>query len=210
VKVAKDLSGQVFGDLTVLTRYQDNTEYGVIQWACVCSCGQITTVLGMNLKSGRTKSCGCKRVKHGLSHTPEYDTWTGMKQRCFNPETEGYSRYGGRGITVCERWKDSVENFIQDMGPRPGPEYSIERKEVDGDYEPNNCYWATMDIQQNNRRNNLVFTHDGQTRTLAQWSRHLGIPYTRLHTRLFVKKWSFEDAIQAGKFSRTGQLINNE
>jgi hypothetical protein len=107
-----------------------------------------------------------------------------MIDRCSNPESDSYSNYGGRGIKVCDRWLNSFENFLADMGPKPGPEYSIDRKDNDRDYEPGNCRWATELEQQNNRRNNRWIQGFGRTQTLTQWSIELGIPRKTLSDRL--------------------------
>lgn len=114
------------------------------------------------LRDGDSLSCGCARkyeginnprYQHGLSHTQEYAAWLHAVQRCFNPSDASYRRYGGRGITVCDRWRDSFENFLADMGMKPSPELELERRDNDGNYEPDNCYWATRIQQQANKRN---------------------------------------------------------
>lgn len=129
-------------------------------WECKCDCGNLVVVPGCNLRSIRkpTKSCGCflkdwnliHKMKHGFFGTPEYKTWDSIKQRCLNSAAGDFPRYGGRGITVCDRWKDSFPNFLADMGPRPIGT-SIERKDNSKGYSPDNCYWATPTEQNRNR-----------------------------------------------------------
>lgn len=153
-----DLTGMSFGRLDVLSRaYKDNDKK--TYWKCLCACGAEALVLAHSLRSGNTKSCGCLHKDtvrtHGLSHTPEYAAWHSMMQRCFNVKDENFERYGLRGVTVCQSWRDpknGFPNFYADLGPRPGAEYSLERLDNDGDYEPANCKWATRVEQRRNRR----------------------------------------------------------
>lgn len=130
---------------------------------CVCDCGQETVVRSDKLKSGHTKSCGClqrertrdvssKAKTHGMANSSEYHIWCGMKARCFNENNKSYKNYGGRGITVCDRWRDSFENFYEDMGPRPSSIHQIDRINNDGNYEPGNCKWRTPSENCLNRR----------------------------------------------------------
>lgn len=126
--------------------------------------------------SGTTKT-------HGLSGTREYDRWSDMKSRCYNPTSTSYPRYGGRGIKVCSRWLGSFPAFLEDMGPCPDG-MSLERKDSNRDYAPDNCCWATLEEQNNNRRSNRMITHDGVTLTLAQWARKLNMDRTTLFCRL--------------------------
>lgn len=176
----RDLHGQRFGRLIVQSRVPH--EKGVpVTWFCVCDCGNFKRVLSTNLVRGLTTSCGCAqkeharvnmakaratRVKHGLSSRREYHIWRGMIDRCYDPSWRGYHNYGGRGITVCEAWRNSPEQFIADMGPRPIG-FSIERNDVNGNYEPANCRWAHSIEQGNNRRNNHMVTYKGVEMTLA-------------------------------------------
>lgn len=131
---------------------------------CLCECGNTKTVFLDNLKRGKTNSCGClysetrgrygyADYKHGESNkTVEYRTWKSMKSRCYNKNNKDYPNYGGRGIIVCERWLHSYENFLEDIGRKPSKEYSIDRIDVNGNYEPNNCRWATPYEQRINQR----------------------------------------------------------
>lgn len=154
-----NLSG-TFGYLTI-TNYAGLNSWGRKAYTCICRCGKKVTVAAKYLVSGHTKSCGCfrqdttsKRVyRHGYSHTDTHNIWQGIKQRCFNPKRENYERYGGRGITMSLEWKNSFEQFLKDMGPRPSKQHSIERLDNNGNYEAANCTWILSKHQSSNRRN---------------------------------------------------------
>lgn len=145
----KNLIGNRFGKLVVIARDMSD-RHGKARWLCLCDCGNRKIAIGQHLKNGRTRSCGCIKLIHGKTGSPEWNSWQNMKDRCTNPHYVGFGRYGGRGITFCDRWKNFTA-FLSDMGPRlPGT--SLDRVNVDGNYEPSNCRWATAREQSLNRR----------------------------------------------------------
>jgi hypothetical protein len=159
--------GQRFGRLVVL-HHADKDRKGNWRWECVCDCGNRTQPPTYSLVRGETRSCGCLQLetrrqnkregsapKHGHTvgrSTAEYRAWNALKTRCTNTNIPGYKYWGGRGITLCERWRDSFEAFLADMGPRPSPKHSLDRIDNDGNYEPGNCRWATASEQNRNQR----------------------------------------------------------
>lgn len=157
-RTVKDLTGSTFGRLVVLAR-SGSTRNKSARWECQCSCGATTIVTGKNLLRGITRSCGCLHregmsalfKRHGMTRTKVHQAWKAMHQRCSNPNRKHYQHYGGRGISVCERWA-TFENFYEDMGDPPSDRHSIDRIDVDGNYEPSNCRWATWSEQIRNRR----------------------------------------------------------
>jgi hypothetical protein len=193
-KPLEDLTGRKFGKLKVLCRAD---RQGCNQrWKCYCECGNITLVQGSNLRSGHGKSCGCigGNSSHRKCYTTEYHAWEGMKARCTNSNNDQWEDYGGRGITYCQRWR-SFENFLEDMGEKPRPEYTLERKNVDGNYTPQNCIWATRLVQNNNKRTNRKIAYDGRKLTAAAWSRETGIPKGAIFKRFFLLGWAAEKAL---------------
>jgi hypothetical protein len=149
-----DLTGLVFEDLTVIGRDAARGNRPVY-WVCRCSCGVQCSVCGQLLREGRKTSCGCKwkKEKHGDSESPEYYAWCYMKTRALNPNIRCAKNYSARGITVCDRWRDSYEAFLADMGRKPSPKHSLDRyPNNDGNYEPGNCRWATASEQAKNTR----------------------------------------------------------
>jgi hypothetical protein len=135
-----------------------------------------------------------KRSRHGMWNTSTYHIWQGIKQRCYDLACAGYTSYGGRGITVCDAWRNSFIKFLADVGPRPGPSYQLDRIDNNGNYEPGNVRWATPSEQQNNTRNNRHITLGRRTQTLVQWSRELKIPETTIAARL-NRGWTVEEAL---------------
>ena len=134
------------------------------------------------------------KTTHGMSRTPEYKAWQQMKIRCFNPNRKDYSHYGSRGIAVCDRWKNSFENFLADMGLKPTPKHSIDRIDNDGDYQKDNCKWSTRVEQQNNRSSNRLITIEDVTLTITQWEKKMGFSKNVIQDRL-KSGWSERDAV---------------
>lgn len=202
--VFKDLSGQKFGMWTVLDRSEDFGDKQV-KWNCKCECGCFGKVHAQNLTSGGSKGCGCARyadlanrsATHGQTRgrkvPPTYHSWAGMKARCNNPKNSYYKSYGGRGISVCERWL-TYENFFKDMGEKPDG-YSIDRIDVNGNYSPENCKWSSLSDQANNKTNNHVITYLNETKTLQEWSKTIGISHGSLLFRIYKAKWPIEKAM---------------
>jgi len=189
-----DITGMRFGRLTVskhLGRGLGKSRSHF--WLCLCDCGASVNVNGSCLRGGATKSCGClqrdmarsvgDRTKtHGMTKTTTYNVWASMIQRCHNANAKDYERYGGRGILVCEAWQ-AFDAFLRDMGERPLGK-SLDRIDNEKGYSPENCRWVNAKIQQRNKRNNRIITHDGKTMTLAEWSAAAGISQITLGARL--------------------------
>lgn len=204
---AIDRTGERYGRLVVLSRYANyETANGpVTRWLCRCDCGNEIVVRGPGLAKGArgkggTRSCGClvkdKPIKHGMAHTKTYRVWALMRQRCENPNFTSYQSYGGRGITVCERWQDFA-NFYADMGDPP-PKMTLDRIDNSRGYEPENCRWASRKVQGNNRRTNVLLSFNGEKRTIAEWAEVTGLGKTCLANRL-AKGWSVEHALSTPK-----------
>jgi hypothetical protein len=188
----KDLTGQVFGRLTVIECSYINARRNLV-WRCRCECGGETEVPGSTLTSGNTRSCGCLAVEmkpgyrrtHGKSQTPMYFAWKTMHRRCTDPKHPRWAYYGGRGISVCDRWRD-YGNFLADMGERPDGA-SIDRIDMDGHYTPENCRWATRKEQARNKSNSRFVEWDGRRQTIAAWAEEQGIGESTLRARLRLK-----------------------
>lgn len=206
-----DLTDRTFGRLWV--RQIIPTNKGIF-WFCQCVCGGDTITSTNKLKSGHTTTCGCKQresiternTTHDLSHTPEYQIYRGMMSRCYSETSDASFHYQERGITVCERWRNSVEAFCSDMGPRPTPKHTLERINNDGNYEPGNCKWATYTEQALNRRAprrtgiHLLTAH-GKTQNISRWCEELGISSTLLHMRI-RRGWPLERVLRPKQIRR--------
>lgn len=218
MKKAQNLIGMIFGRLTVIRRSDDG-----IRWHCQCACGNTNDSISGNLRYGKSKSCGClqrelaanlcRKSKYTHGHaagkkpTREYRTWVTMNQRCYNESSPDYPNYGGRGITVCERWRESFQNFLDDMGNRPAGKSLDRFPNKNGNYEPSNCRWATH-LQQNwNRRTNIYVTYMGETLCLAEMCEKHKKTYQTIVSRL-RRGWNIELAMTkpVAKYKRAGQL----
>lgn len=196
--------GDVFNRLTVV-EYIGLNKSGNRTWRCICECGNETIVTTKDLvsKTKPTISCGCYRREriteanfiHGETHvSSEYKTWQSMKRRCYTPNTPRYMDYGGRGITVCDEWKDNFLQFLADMGRRPSSGHSIDRLDNNGPYNPDNCVWASRTQQSRNRRSNHMITYKGETKCLTEWAEQFDIAASTLAARINTYGWSVEKA----------------
>lgn len=231
--------GSVWGRLTVLEEAEPlvfrrggtfGSTYEKRRAVCRCECDKKTIVIVRQdqMRSGKTRSCGClhderarahmtamdkrgnkHRQTHGRTNTPEFYIWHSMNQRCTNPKQHSFPRYGGRGITVCARWLHTFENFLADMGERPTPQHTLERNDNDGNYEPANCRWATPAEQGVNRGTNKFLTYRGETLCLTEWARRLGMNRGAIQKRLH-KGWSVEDALTTPALPRELRHIKRQ
>ena len=200
----KDITGQKFGRLTALYRLH-NYHKKDAHWLCVCKCGNLKEIRLDHLQNGNTQSCEClakeatskRSLKHKRCNTRLYHIWTSMKRRCYNKTAKEYKYYGARGIAVCSEWKDDFMSFYTwSIANGYNDNLTIDRIDVNGDYEPNNCRWATPKQQARNRRNNRTFTYNGETRCLSEWCEILGLNYHTISVRINLHKWSIEKALE--------------
>jgi hypothetical protein len=211
-----NLVGLRFGKLLV-REIAGKTNQGIYRWLCVCDCGNLTVVRVTGLTSSNTKSCGCgvnavgtklkyKQLPNGTLKSDEYNTWKNMKSRCYSKNSKQYFRYGGRGITVCDKWRNDFIAFLNDMGCRPSPSHSLDRIEVNGNYEPSNCRWATKGEQSRNRRNNHLVFYNGKMYVVTDLAKEFGVTYQILGRHLNRGK-TIEQAVQF--FKTTSKTKNN-
>ncbi len=214
-----ELTGHRFGLLTVIEVSQ-KTNHGT-KWLCRCDCGNAHVASVSHLRSGDTSSCGCfnsekarqRRLTHGAAPmrrnggpTREYRIWCSMKKRCYDAKQKCYHLYGGRGISVCDRWVNDFPAFLSDMGPCPSPRHSLDRfPDQNGNYTLINCRWATPQQQARNRRGNRLIEYKQETLTLQEWSERLCVPYKTLWS--FLKKKSFPEAVSF--FDKTPTIQDN-
>jgi hypothetical protein len=166
--------GVKFGTLTVISMAgKDKTNNRLVE--CRCDCGSIVTPRASRLE--KLKSCGCKNnIKHGETRSKEHRIWCHMRDRCYNPNNPDYKTWGGKGVKVCDRWRESFSNFLKDMGRAPSPKHTIDRyPDNKGDYKPGNCRWATLKEQQGNRTNNRWIEYNGERMIMQDWVRRLKI-----------------------------------
>lgn len=192
----KDLTGQKFGRLTVIER-AENGKNGSTRWLCRCECGNEKIIEGGHLRSHKIKSCGClltdvlikRNYTHGMTNTRLFHIWQGIKNRCYNKNFEHYKHYGERGITICKEWKnDFVKFYDWSMNNSYNDTLTIDRIDVNGDYEPSNCRWVKQAEQSRNRRDTVYITYNGETHTFYEWSKITGINQNTLCTRYYRDK----------------------
>lgn len=192
----EDLKGKTYGELTVLERtdnYISPSGYEKTRWICKCNCGNLTKVTSQDLKRGDVVSCGCYSIKskiknattHGYSKEKLYGTWKGIKARCYNKNHKNYNDYGGRGIVMCNEWKESYVQFRQwCVNNNYESGMTVERINNDDCYSPHNCRLASRKEQASNRRSNRYITYNGESHNIQWWSEKTGIPYNKIHYRI--------------------------
>lgn len=197
----KDISGQRFGRLIALYKL-NNYHKKRAWWLCVCDCGNLVEISGITLRSDHTKSCGClnhepTNKKHGKCYTRLYKLYKAIIKRCYNPNIKQFKDYGGRGITVCDEWrKDFMTFYDWSMSHGYNDRLTIDRIYVNGNYEPSNCRWVDMKTQQRNKRNNKIFTINGETHCLMEWCEMLNMNYGKVNQRINKLHWTIEKALE--------------
>lgn len=190
--VALNLTDKKYGRLTGVRRVENMHGYHQARWLFMCDCGKEVVTFGFNVTHGRTMSCGCWRkdhepnLVHGKSGSPIHNAWVAMHQRCYNENGEFYSHYGGRGITVCDEWRD-FSAFLRDMSPRP-PGHSLDRIDNSKGYSADNCRWASNTQQVRNRRKTTFYEYEGKTLSLPEWAEQIGVKYQTLWHRYKIGK----------------------
>lgn len=203
----KDYAEQRFGRLVAVRLVERDPKWNAHKWLFKCDCGNEKAISIKSVRIGHTLSCGCahseglaqRNTKHGQSRSVEYKGWKDMRSRCSNPRRKDYKDYGGRGISVCDRWNDFAL-FLCDMGPRPEG-FTLDRIDVEGNYEPGNCRWALPKTQANNKRSNRMIDIDGVSKTLQAWCEHYGIEPSKVRWRL-NQGWSVERAFSGADYRK--------
>lgn len=214
-----DLTGQRFGRLTFVSRAKNKAEnYGSVRaaWNCVCDCGEKRVVTSHDLRNGNTKSCGCyknnvtskrnvlTKTTHGGHGTRLYKIWCGMKDRCYCENVPYYKNYGGRGISVCDDWKDDFPTFQKwAISHGYSDNLTLDRIDVNGDYSPDNCRWVTMKVQGRNRRTNRLIEYNGENKAVSEWAEIFGIQSATLLGRIDAG-WEIERALTQPVDKRKG------
>lgn len=208
----RNMVGEKFGELTVVRQVISGPR-GYLRWSCKCSCGKYLAVDGDRLRSGERTACGidghhAHRIKSKYSRkewAAEYAAWGSMRQRCNNSKHERYRDYGGRGIVVCERWK-LFDNFVEDMGKRPSDEHSLDRKDANGSYTPENCKWSTPTEQARNRRRTMFVEYEGRRQKMADLIATAVVPSCTVWHR--VKwGWPLDEALNLPKGRRPSRRV---
>ena len=202
----RNIIGEKFGRLSVFKLDCIDKKYYHKHYLCKCECGNIRSVNIYKLNSGHTKSCGCitkdrlrnsPKSKHGMYNTTLYRVWIRMRSRCYNENDKAYQWYGGRGLKVSSEW-DDFRTFYKDMGDEPTKLHTLERIDNNIGYSKENCKWATMSEQGNNRRSNVNITYNGRTQTISTWAKDIGVSHSTMSKR--IKRWALKDALTKPKY----------
>lgn len=198
--------GNQYGRLLVISRLRVGRK---TYCECKCECGNVKSIRQDHLQSGGVVSCGCFRSEaasansssHKSTGSPEYVAWSHMRQRCTNKNSADYADYGGRGVKVCDSWMHSFTQFLSDMGVKPSPKHSIDRIDVNGDYDPANCRWATSNEQARNKRSSRVICAFGETKSIHEWAEEIGVTALAIWKRL-ERGMHPEAALRLPKYAR--------
>ena len=200
----RNICGKRFGRLVVVGFAGLYPPRHTALWLCLCDCGKTKTTQTIYLREGTVRSCGCLhdenlthgiRTTHGQSYTPMFKIWSGIKNRCYNKKEPMYPYYGGRGIRVCDRWRNSFTAFLADMGKRPTSKHQLDRfPDNNGDYRPGNCRWVIRKYNMRNKRSNRRLAFDGKSLCVSEWAELTGICFGTIHSRL-ARGWSIEQAL---------------
>ena len=196
ITAKKDMIGKKYGILTIISEVEKRNKNNHILYNVRCDCGKEKQVLGSSLRSGSSRSCNkCYLLTgtHGMWKSKEFSIWSSMKDRCYNPNNPRYKNYGGRGIIICDRWINSFKNFYLDMGNSNG--LSIDRIDVNKNYEASNCRWANAKTQARNRTNNRKFTYSNETLCMSEWCEKLNMPISTFNNRL-IRGWDINKIIE--------------
>lgn len=182
-----EITGQKFNSLTAIKKVSIDG-HGAMRWLFKCDCGNDFIAVGSTVKSGGIHSCGCVKFEtpsktHGLSRTREHEAWCRIIQRCYDKNDKAYDSYGGRGILMSKQWRHSFETFLKDMGKKPSPKHSIERKDNNKGYSKTNCKWATKKEQARNRRSNHILHINGKKKCIIEWCEYFGLSWHTFKTR---------------------------
>lgn len=210
--------GDRFGRWVLIKFTEKRTSHNY--WLCKCECGTKRNVSIKSLMKGDSSSCGCFREEnrtnlrktHGFTNTRTHNVWCQLRSRCGNEQSPKYKNYGGRGIKVCDRWKNSFENFLEDMGKCPSNKYSIDRIDNEKGYNKQNCRWATNTQQQRNTRKNFLIQFEEKTKPLSEWCEILNLPYARIYRRLksgYSPEESFSKTIFRKKVNSKMEIVDN-
>lgn len=202
IKKSVNIADQKFSRLHAI-KLHSRDKHNRERWLFKCDCGQEKIIDKSSVKTGKTKSCGCLQLEnnkivgitHNRSKTREFKIWLGIKKRCLDKNHSTHKEYGGRGIIICDKWKDSFENFLVDMGESPSNFHSIDRINNNGNYESSNCRWATRKEQQNNCRRNRIISYKGDNYTLSNLCDKLGLKYQLVYDRVTKLQWTIEEAV---------------
>ncbi len=214
-----DITGMHFGRLSVIKKLKQRSNNKEIMWLCQCSCGKSKSTTGSRLKNKQTSSCGClhkeqlarrnkKNAIHGLTGTSMRNTWGGMISRCYNKNNPSFEHYGPKGRDVCPRWrgKQGFINFLNDMGPKPSPQHSLDRIDNNKGYSPENCRWADIFQQNNNKINNIYLEKNGLKLNLKEWSEKTGIKKVTIQSRI-KKGWDVDKILSSADYRKISRCL---